>query len=442
MSEDRGDGAGSAGGKDDLRSVITEALAEDAKKADDAASPGASPGAAPGGDSGAAAPAEDRRRDGASRAGEQPPAADLPTGRDRTREDNRSSSDDKTPESPDSGAKTGEEDADASGEPQKSAERPDEPPKNWSAEDREMFGRLPEAARAPFLGMYKRMEAGFTRNLQRGAYLEREYGEIENNIFTRENRQAIAAKGATIPQVVRAWADVERALTGPDNELRSQMIARIIHAYKGDTTRIAAVINELRGFAPAAGSDAGGAGTNGADAPAATAPGGPAAGGNGQISPQLEARFRAIENEQRTRYRTEANQMVEAFANERDDQGQLKHPHYSELEADIADLAVAERQKGRLLTPADLPVLYERALWANPSTREKQLRSEREAATQRAADEERQRAERARRAGSSVTGAPGGPGQSTIPDQELSIRDNIVRNMNTPSRSGGGGRRI
>jgi hypothetical protein len=104
----------------------------------------------------------------------------------------------------------------------------------------------------------------------------------------------------------------------------------------------------------------------------------------------------------------------------------------------MTSLAHFERSQGR--TPV-LQDLYDRALWANPSTREKQLALQQQAEAKRAAEERRAKAEQARRAGSSVTGAPS-PGQAASTPADMSLRDTIKANMAGSVRqtSGGPGR--
>ena len=306
---------------------------------------------------------------------------------------------------------------------------------------------MPEAARGPFLNLYKRMEAGFTPKLQRGAQLERDYGELDRLVFTPEQRQIVAARGLTPVQLINSWADVERGLGAQPTPqmtpaqvaqvaaLKTQIVARIIHGYGVDPAAVADVLHQLRGFAPATGGDqrlpAPAAG-NGAAAPT-------------QVDPVLQQRLEALETrtqqaeaERIASANRAAGEQIQNFANDKDGEGQLTHPFFAELEAEMTSLAHFERSQGR--TPV-LQDLYDRALWANPSTREKQLALQQQAEAKRAAEERRAKAEQARRAGSSVTGAPS-PGQAASTPADMSLRDTIKANMAGAVRqtSGGPGR--
>jgi hypothetical protein len=124
-----------------------------------------------------------------------------------------------------------------------------EPPQHWSPADREEFAALPEAARAPFMRMYKRMEAGFTPRLQRGAALEKDYGELDRAVFTPEQRAVLAQRGTTPAALIASWANVERLLDrtcNPDERLRSDIVARIIWNYDVDPSQVAQLLNQLR----------------------------------------------------------------------------------------------------------------------------------------------------------------------------------------------------
>jgi len=171
----------------------------------------------------------------------------------------------------------------------------------------------------------------------------------------------------------------------------------------------------------------------------------PARVGNGAdpatgIHPALAARLEALEadknqriqSDQQARY-DDANRQITEFANAKDADGNLLHPHYAELEGEMMQLAWADRSAGRTPVTANL---YERAAWANPVVRDKMLASQREADDREAAAARKAKAEAALRAGSSVTGAPSSGQVPNSSTGDRSIRDEIRANM-TP-RSGNG----
>jgi hypothetical protein len=294
-------------------------------------------------------------------------------------------------------------------------------PEHWSAGDKAVFNAWQEPIRDQFLTMYKRMEGGFTQRLQRGADLERGYGEVEQ-LFA-PYRDELRQLNRTPAQVIKSWHDVEKGLRAP--QMQDEIIARIINNYKADPAKIAGYLNQLRGFAaPQPGAGDGGAAPprvgNGAD---------PGTG----IHPALAARLDALEADRTERVNSDnqarlqtAQQQIEEFANAKDADGNLLHPLYAELEGEMMQLAYADRAAGR--TPV-IKDLYERAAWANPVTRDKLQASQREAEDKELAAARKAKAEAAQRAGSSVTGAPssGQVPNSGAPDR--SIRDEIKAQM-------------
>ena len=298
-------------------------------------------------------------------------------------------------------------------------------PEHWSAADKAKFAGLPAAARGAFLEMYTRMEAGFTPKLQRGAQLERDYGDLDRAIFTPDQRQILTQKGLTPTQIINAWADVERGLDKGTPEFKAQLVGRIIHNYRVDLNAVAQIIMQLRGFSPVVGRDDGA----GAAPPAPPAPA-PGSAVPPALDPALAERLAALENDSREQRnqrqlaaQNEANARVTAFANEVDGSGNLKHPHFQQLEDRMVALLQAERLLGR---EPSLEDLYRAAVYADDSTRDQVLASQREAEATRAAEERRAKAARAQRAAVSVNGSPA-PGRTTAAEDAggLSLNPNL-----------------
>ena len=438
MSERR-NGGGAPPSTDDLRSTIAGALAESLAETPPAGEEAAARAPARRGRSsrlepGSAGPAEAPAAPAAAggESGETAQTAGEPPARPSAE--------------PTGGPGPGEQPGEASEQP--GAEEPPagvapEAPQHWSAADKEKFNALPEAARGPFLDMYKRMEGAFTQRLQRSAQLERDYGELDRTIFTAVQRDLIARQGATPTSIITAWANIERALdrtTNPSNpQLRHEIIARIIHNYGADPGEVAKILNRLRGFPEQQGDDGapatGGPAPNGATAPGPAAPQ-PAPGGAPPAN-GLEARLSALETDYNTRVANERqaqtneiNRQIADFANANGADGNLLHPYFAEVEQDMAILAQLDRAQGG--TP-QLQDLYDRAVWARPSTREKLLGSQRDAEAKRAAEERKAKAEAAKRAAVSVSGAPG-PGQAPQTNPDRSLRDEIRANLDATGR--------
>ncbi|HEY1430745.1 MAG TPA: hypothetical protein VGF39_03835 [Stellaceae bacterium] len=412
MSGDRGGDGPPTGNtpSDDLRELIADTFREQTKEP---------PPAAQGGPSDV-----DQLANAGSGGTGQPPARDgEPPG----------AAGDKPP--PAAGAATGEPrqpPAEGGEPPPPAADRaPAEPagppkaPEHWSAEDKDLFGSLSsDDDRSKFLRLNARREAGLTPRLQRAADLERGYGEVEQ--LFQPWQQNLRAQQREPKDIIKIWYSVERGLT--DKQTQDEVIANLIHGYGADPVNIARHLNARRGFAPQSGGGDGGGQPNGGYQP----------NGGGQpapVDPALAARLERLEGGERARLEAEqrdrlnaASQTYQTFADARDGAGNLLHPYLAEVESQMTMLAQLDRAQGK--PTVDLQDLYDRAAWANPSTRERLLAQRNDDEARKAADERKARADAARRAGSSVTGSPGpGAAPQDLGGPERSIRDEIRAHM-------------
>jgi len=124
-----------------------------------------------------------------------------------------------------------------------------------------------------------------------------------------------------------------------------------------------------------------------------------------ELRGSYESRVRAEQESQRAVVVNEITQ----FADAKDESGAPRHPFFEEVFDDLLILAQAERAAGRV---PKLDDLYDRAVWANPTTRARQMTSQREAEARKQAEGAKVRSAAALRAGGSVTGAPNGSGAS------------------------------
>lgn len=282
-----------------------------------------------------------------------------------------------------------------------------EPPAHWSQADKEMVAKLPAEFRGEVVERIKRIEAGFTPKLQKLAQVEKEYGGAME-VFAPYMDQ-IRQRGQTPSDTIRVWAQLEQSLLSARMATQSgrtdpmalsasangaQIVARIIQSYLIDPGEVA---RHLSGEQQ----------QNGTAQPQQ----------NGYVAdPALMQEVQAIKQNlaAREQYEREtktqsAQQQIEAFASEKNPDGSLKNPYFSELESVITELATFERSQGRSI---DLPTLYKRAVRLDDSTYQRELSSQRQADEKRVAEERRAKAEAAKKASSSVTGAPS-PGQTS-----------------------------
>ena len=296
-----------------------------------------------------------------------------------------------------------------------------EPPSNWKPADKDMFKTLPEPARQFLLERHRAMHASHTRKMQAIAELKREYEPVEQ-VFA-PHREIMRQRGLTSRALIEGWADVERRLAEGDGV---NVIKGIVAGYNIDPARVA----DALGIGARQAVDAADSKPAAAEAP--TSPQVPA-----EILQEIARLRQRAEAEDRAK--AEASRLaqaaarqkflteLEAFKNARDDQGNLLHPHFSDLEEDMAHLALAAKSRGQAIPP--LRELYDKAVRANPSTYEAQRIADQQSAERRRQDEARAKAAAAKRAGSSVTGAPSAgqppPGRSSA----RSLREEIVAQL-------------
>ena len=295
-----------------------------------------------------------------------------------------------------------------------------EAPANWSADDKAMFGNVPAEAQEFLLRRHQAMEADYTRKTQAIAEFQRDFEPV-SQMFA-PHKQIMRDKGFTPATLIQSWYNVEKALVDGKG---LDIIDGLIKGYNIDPKALAARLGiaanppQPDGQTPAA-----------------------------QLPPELLTRLtrteqfiadqqRAAQQREQEAHLAKQNQVmgeIEQFATAKDKSGQPLHPHFDEVQDQMAILATAAKQMNGTVPP--LAELYDQAVWANPSVRAKQIAAERAAseAQHKAAEKQRQeearaKAEKSARAGSSVTGSPG-TGQTAQAKRTVgSIRDELEAAM-------------
>jgi hypothetical protein len=334
-------------------------------------------------------------------------------------------------------AETGKPEA-AAGKDDEKADAPDkaatttEPPANWSAKDKELFKKQPAEVQEFMTRRYKEMETGVNKKLQEIATFKREYEPIDK--LFEPYKERMKAGGWTPHKLVEAWSNVEKRLMEGD---AVNVVAGLVKGYQVDLGQVARAL----GMRPRPQ-------TNGAADPASAQPDQPhqtqevtlppaVAQQLQEIQARLDARDRISADETR-RFQTGVEQRVmneiDQFKSAQDDKGNPLYPHFDEVEESMTLLAQSALAAKKPVPP--LKELYETAVWANPSTREATLAARERAQQEKASAEARTKAAQARRAGSSVTGAPG-PGQAPTGKNraDLSLREQLEANYADVSAS-------
>ena len=297
-----------------------------------------------------------------------------------------------------------------------------EAPTNWSSSDKAMFKLQSPEAQAFLLRRNREMDAAFTKKSEALSGLQKEFGPIDE--MFKPHLETLKAKGLTPAATIRAWANVETALA---NGRGVDIVAGMIKGYNIDKAAVAKAL----GFTSTGTAQPG-------TEPATGQPDTTAAGAQPiNLPPELANELRELRAKIDARDQTDQQSRLAAvrereaavesdiskFKSEANEAGELKHPFFEEVEPAMIALASSYVASKQPIPP--LAELYETAVWANPSTRQATLAAQKAAEESKRAEEARAKAASARRAGSSVTGAPGS-GQASKPIRgEQSLRESL-----------------
>lgn len=300
----------------------------------------------------------------------------------------------------------------------------------WSPAQKEQFKKFAPDAQTFLRERFRGMESDYTKKMQGIADFRREYEPV-HQLFVPFMPQMQKA-GYTPQTLIKAWASVEQDLMSGDVDRQLGVIDRMVKMYKLDPQRIAAKLGIT-----AAGATPGAAATDPARAagvpeiPAAMAPWVQELAGvkdwisksQARETEAAQQREREAEGQRNAEYQRIGND-IEQFRAATDKDGKsLLHPFFDEVEKDMSVLAQVARARGE---KPNLAQLYETAVRVNPSVWAKKVAAEQSAQRQRTDAEARTRAANARRAGASVTGAPGsGTTPKARPANDLSLREQL-----------------
>lgn len=260
-------------------------------------------------------------------------------------------------------------------------------PENWSQEDRDTFTALAEledkglSAQQFLLNRHKAMEGDYTRKMQELAPLK-QYQAIDQ-IFAPYADQ-LKETNQTPASVITHWASIDKSLSDNPVEtlhwLASQYGVNLAEAAEQtpnpQVMELSQQVNQLK--------------------------------------QQIGEKERLQQEESYNAYYNK----IEEFSQEKTEAGELAHPYFEEVHADMAKLAQIDRAEGK---EPELSDLYERAVYMNPSVREKHLSAQREAAEAKRLEDARQKAAKAKKASRTVGGTPSGDS----PSADMSLREEL-----------------
>jgi hypothetical protein len=129
---------------------------------------------------------------------------------------------------------------------------------------------------------------------------------------------------------------------------------------------------------------------------------------------QLRQSLTSREQAERTGAVNSAQAEIDAFAAAKTEAGTPAHPYFSEVQSDIEALATAHISRGEALPT--LSDMYDRATWGNPTIRARIMADQKAVESREVSAERKAKATKAKRAGASITGAPGSGAQRAKPE--------------------------
>ena len=276
-----------------------------------------------------------------------------------------------------------------------------EAPANWSAEDRQTFAKLAPEAKAFLLRRHSEMEGDYQRRVQANAtaaqFTQALAPVFQDPVIAGSLRQANASPYDAIQQ----WAAFHRRALDPNPQVRMGLLREL---------------GARMGLDPAANGQM-------------SQPGGP-----GQLSEadlqdpairyfadHLGKTFNDVQS-----LRSELHQMrqaeaqranaevmkvtrwsIDSFADEKDAQGNLKHPHFDAVLPHLIELYRANPERS-------MQEAYDMAIWSVPSIRSQLIAAERTSVQQKQANDRARQAVRSNARGmTSPVTKPSGDGQRT-----------------------------
>lgn len=266
-------------------------------------------------------------------------------------------------------------------------------PAHWDAAAREMFAKQPPEVKKWLLDRHKAMEADYTKKTQ-DLSGTRKFTEELDEIF-KPYEEEMRFSGVTRAQAIRE-------LVGMHARLKANPVEGL--KYLAEVSGV-----DIKTLASTPSAD-----------PAAESP------LVKELRKQVETltgNLKQVTGAQNDQQLNAHLTQVQQFAEEKDAQGNKLRPYFDEVTKDVAALIRAARANGETLTLQDA---YDRAVYANPTTRAKVLAAQ---DAERRAKEEAERkakADAAKRAGFDVSGAGAA---TTVAATTGSVRDDLEAAM-------------
>jgi hypothetical protein len=267
-----------------------------------------------------------------------------------------------------------------------------EPPQHWDERQKQAFLKVDPEVRQLWLEREKQYSTNYDTRAQELAKIKGAHGEIEG-LFA-PYRQQMELHGISIPQAVKQMVAAQAYLLKSPKEaipwLAKQYgvdLAQLIQQSQGSDANLPPEITSIR-----------------------------------ESIGKLENTVNGFMTQAQQAEHKQHLSSVQSFAEEKDEAGNPKHPHFYEVAQDIADLMSAARQRGGALSLANA---YARAVRMNDKTWEKVQAGTAAQAKAKADAEAVERANKAKRAGFGLNGGTAEGGASKYPSLRAELESLI-----------------
>lgn len=247
-------------------------------------------------------------------------------------------------------------------EPERQAKHP---PSSWSAKAKGEFTKLPDHIQDEVL----KREDDFHKGLEQYKQ-SAQMGDRMNQII-QPYQPYLRSKGATPEQTVASMLQTAYTLENASAQDKPKLLAQVAQKFGVDLSQLNSQQNEQ------------------------------------QVDPyvqQLEQRVNQFEQYLQNQASTaqqqsmsEAHSEIDAFRNEVDESGNIKHLYFDDVRDDMANMIEASEKSGKKLSLQDA---YDAAVWARPDIRENLLAEQQRQADEKRRQEQARKAEEAKKRGS------------------------------------------
>lgn len=250
--------------------------------------------------------------------------------------------------------------------------RSTEAPANWSEQDRQMFGKLPQEAQAFLLKRHGDMEADYTRKAQASAAAVSFAQGLSPVFNTPAIAENLKAAGWSAADAIKEWAGFHLRAIHPDPRVRTGLVAEMIQRLNVDPAALAMSRQAPAGPTPQLSEKdlADPAIRYFADHVGRTLQDVQALRGELDNMRRQEAERLSEESHQRTLW------SIDQYAKEKDAQGNLLRPYFDAVLPQMIELFRADPDR-------DMGEAYQTALWMNQDVRTRLVQAERQTVEQR-----------------------------------------------------------